>query len=249
MEVTMNETITLLKNHRSIRNFKNYPISEETLKMLIEAGQSASTSNFVQAYTVINVQDHEKRKMIAELSGNQQHIIDAPLFLVFVADLERARLCCELNGETMDIGSTEAFLLATIDTALMAQNIMIAAESLEMGGVFIGAIRNDPSLVSTLLELPQNTYPVFGMCLGYPDTENAQKPRLPIPLILKENTYDSRQNEELLKKYDQEIEKYYKSRTGDKKTDSWTKQLTRMFSKYLRPHMKSFLESKNLDIK
>ena len=245
----MNETITLLKNHRSIRNFKDYPISEETLKELVEAGQSASTSNFIQAYTIINVTDQEKRKIIAELSGNQKHIIDAPLFLVFVADLERARVCCDLNGETMDIGSSEAFLLATIDTALMAQNLMTAAEAMQMGGVFIGAIRNNPSLVSTLLELPQNTYPVFGMCLGYPDRENAQKPRLPLSVILKENYYDSKQNEELLKKYDQKIEKYYESRTDGKRTDSWTKQLSRMFSKYLRPHMKSFLESKNLDMK
>ena len=245
----MNETITLLKNHRSIRNFKDYPISEETLKELVEAGQSASTSNFIQAYTIINVTDQEKRKIIAELSGNQKHIIDAPLFLVFVADLERARVCCDLNGETMDIGSSEAFLLATIDTALMAQNLMTAAEAMQMGGVFIGAIRNNPSLVSTLLELPQNTYPVFGMCLGYPDRENAQKPRLPLSVILKENYYDSSENKEFLKKYDQEIEKYYESRTDGKRTDSWTKQLSRMFSKYLRPHMKSFLESKNLDVK
>lgn len=245
----MNETITLLKNHRSIRNFKDYPISEETLKELVEAGQSASTSNFIQAYTIINVTDQEKRKIIAELSGNQKHIIDAPLFLVFVADLERARVCCDLNGETMDIGSSEAFLLATIDTALMAQNLMTAAEAMQMGGVFIGAIRNNPSLVSTLLELPQNTYPVFGMCLGYPDRENAQKPRLPLSVILKENYYDSSENKEFLKKYDQEIEKYYESRTDGKRTDSWTKQLSRMFSKYLRPHMKSFLESKNLDMK
>lgn len=155
----MNETITLLKNHRSIRNFKDYPISEETLKELVEAGQSASTSNFIQAYTIINVTDQEKRKIIAELSGNQKHIIDAPLFLVFVADLERARVCCDLNGETMDIGSSEAFLLATIDTALMAQNLMTAAEAMQMGGVFIGAIRNNPSLVSTLLNSPKTPIP------------------------------------------------------------------------------------------
>lgn len=245
----MNETITLLKNHRSIRHFKDYPISEETLKELVEAGQSASTSNFIQAYTIINIKDQEKRKIIAELSGNQKHIIDAPLFLVFVADLERAKICCELNEETMDIGSSEAFLLATIDTALMAQNIMTAAESMQMGGVFIGAIRNNPSLVSTLLELPQNTYPVFGMCLGYPDQINEQKPRLPMQVILKENQYDNRLDEEYLMKYDAEIVKYYGSRSDGKRTDSWTKQLSRMFSKYLRPHMKSFLESKNLDVK
>ncbi|WP_312460586.1 nitroreductase family protein, partial [Proteiniclasticum sp.] len=126
----MNHVIELLKSHTSIRNFKEYPVSDDTVIELIEAGQSAASSNFVQAYTVIQVKDPEKRRIMAEIAGNQNHVETSPVFLVFVADLERARLCSTLHGEKMEEGQTEAFIIATVDTALMAQNLMIAAESM-----------------------------------------------------------------------------------------------------------------------
>ncbi len=243
----MNETIRLMKNHKSVRFFKDYPISDETLRELIEAGQSAASSNFIQAYSVINVKNPEKRKIIAELAGNQAHVEKAPLFLVFVADLERARLSTTLHEEKMVYGHAEAFIISTVDTALMAQNVMLAAESMELGGVYIGAIRNNPDVVSELLDLPEHTYPLFGMCLGYPAVENEVKPRLPIDLILKTDSYLSGNEVELLQEYDELMESYYTKRTADKRIDNWTKQIARMFSKPLRPHMKDFLEKKKLN--
>lgn len=243
----MNETIQLMKNHKSVRFFKDYPISDETLRELIEAGQSSSSSNFIQAYSVINVRNPEKRKIIAELAGNQAHVTEAPLFLVFVADLERARLSTTLHEEKMVYGHAEAFIISTVDTALMAQNVMLAAESMDLGGVYIGAIRNNPDVVSELLDLPDHTYPLFGMCLGYPAVENEVKPRLPIELILKTDSYLSGNEVELLQEYDELMESYYTKRTADKRIDNWTKQISRMFSKPLRPHMKDFLEKKKLN--
>lgn len=245
----MNEIITLMKNHRTIRHFKDYPIGDDTLQELVEVGQCAASSNFAQAYTIIRVTDPEKRRIMAELAGNQAHVSEAPLFLVFVADLERARLCTSLHGERMVEGQTEAFILATVDTALMAQNIMLAAESMGMGGVYIGALRNSPQIVSELLDLPMNTYPLFGMCLGYPDTENETKPRLPLELVLKTDSYQIRNEVELLREYDQTMEEYYKGRASGNRSDTWTRQMGRMFSKPLRPHMKSYLESRNLNTK
>ncbi|HCW73083.1 MAG TPA: oxygen-insensitive NADPH nitroreductase [Clostridiaceae bacterium] len=243
----MNETIRLMKKHTSVRHFKDYPISTETLTELIVAGQSAASSNFVQAYTVINVIDEEKRKIIAEIAGNQSAVLDARLFLVFVADLERARLSSSLHDEKMIEGQTESFIITTVDTALMAQNVMLAAESMGLGGVYIGAIRNNPDVVSELLELPEHTYPLFGMCLGYPLSENERKPRLPVEIILKTDTYQSGNEVELLREYDSVMEEYYLKRTTAARADNWTKQLSRMFSKPLRPHMKSFLKSRKLN--
>lgn len=243
----MNEILNLMNAHKSVRSFKSYPISEETLHELIRAGQSAASSNFIQAYTVIHVKDPEKRAIIAELSGNQAHVKTAPLFLVFVADLERARLSTTLHEEKMATGQTEAFLISTVDTALMAQNVMLAAESMGLGGVYIGAIRNNPRVVSELLDLPEHTYPLFGMCLGYPAEENEVKPRLPLEIVLKTDTYQSGNEVELLEKYDETMEAYYAKRTTANRSDNWTKQMARMFSKPLRPHMKDFLEKKNLN--
>lgn len=245
----MNHVIELIKNHTSVRNFKEYPISDETLRELIEAGQSAASSNFVQAYTVIQVKDPEKRKIMAELAGNQKHVETAPVFLVFIADLERARLSCALHGDKLEEGQTEAFILATVDTALMAQNVMLAAESSGLGGVYIGALRNNPRIVSDLLDLPEHTYPLFGMCLGYPQSVNEKKPRLPVELVLKTDTYQSGMDVSLLKDYDDTLEAYYRKRSSLNRSDNYTRQLSRMFSKPLRPHMKAYLADQKLNLK
>ena len=53
----MNAVIDLLLQHRSIRQFSDQAISDETLETLIRAGQAAATSSFIQACTVIRVRD------------------------------------------------------------------------------------------------------------------------------------------------------------------------------------------------
>lgn len=244
----MNSTIHLLNQHRTVRRFKSYPLKQDTLEELVLAGQRAATSNFAQAYTLIQVEDPEKRKILAELSGNQRHVEEAPLFLVFVADLERIWKASALQNTIPDTSYTEALILATVDTSLMAQNIMIAAESLGLGGVYVGGIRNQPQVVTSLLHLPAHTYPLFGMCLGFPDEWNDQKPRLPLPLVLKKEVYDRENELPLLQAYDAEIAVYYeKSRQTSGMT--WTRQMARMFSKPLRPQMKAFLSEQELDLK
>ncbi|WP_207725724.1 nitroreductase family protein [Clostridium sp. DJ247] len=63
----MNDTINILKSHRSIRKFKNHHIEDEKIRLIIESAQCASTSSFIQAYTIIRVNDREKRKAMQHL--------------------------------------------------------------------------------------------------------------------------------------------------------------------------------------
>ena len=67
---------------------------------------------------------------------------------------------------------------------------MVAAESMDLGICYIGAIRNDPTQATELLGLPENVYPVFGLCIGYPAENPEVKPRLPVSVMLKENNYN-----------------------------------------------------------
>jgi hypothetical protein len=122
-------------------------VDDQTLKTIIAAAQCAATSHFVQAYTVIRVRDSEKRQAIARLAGDQVWVDRAPVFLVFCADFKRLDAACRMHGTTVEKGWAEQFVTATVDTALLAQNVLLAAESLGMGGVFIGGIRNDPQTV------------------------------------------------------------------------------------------------------
>ncbi len=83
----------------------------------------------------------------------------------------------------MEDGFIELMLIASVDAALVAQNVLVAAESLGLGGVYVGGIRNDPDKMSELLNLPDRVYPVFGLCLGWPDQDPDRKPRLPQSLV------------------------------------------------------------------
>jgi nitroreductase len=240
----MTPIIELLKAHRSIRKFENLPVATDLLHELIQAGQAAASSSFLQAATIIRISDPTKRASLAALANHQPYIESAAEFLVFCADMNRAAHCCDWHDATANTGFTEQFIIATVDASLVAQNIAVAAESAGLGICYIGALRNNPAEVSSLLELPQNTYPVFGLCLGWPDQDPEVKPRLPLEIVLRENSYGDALNLDQLADYDEAIRYYYQTRTGNKKHQSWSEQMSGMLSKESRPHMLEFLKMK-----
>ena len=110
---------------------------------IIKAGQSAASSSFLQGVTIVRVTEPEKRRSFVEITGGQAYVDEAPEFLVFCADLNRPMRCCIAHGGTPAEGLTEHFIIATVDAALYAQNVAVAAESAGLGICYIGAIRND----------------------------------------------------------------------------------------------------------
>lgn len=245
----MNQVIDLLKHHRSIRKFKTTPIAEEQEQAIIMAACHASTSNFIQAFTIIKVTDPAVRHRIATLAGPQPWVDACPLFLVFCADLARAESACGRHHKKMEKGSMEQFIIATVDVALAAQNAMIAAESLGLGGVYIGGIRNDPDTVCQLLNIPDDVYPVFGMCIGHPDEAPEKKPRLPLDIVYKKDGYHTRGEVSLMDSYDNTCNAYYIRRDKNARDETWTGQIAQMMEKPLRPHMKGFLNKRGFGIR
>lgn len=238
----MSAVIELLKSHRSIRKFTNKAIDEELFQQLIEAGKAAATSSFLQGSTIIRVKSGDSRKQLARLAGNQSYVESAAEFLVFCADLKRAGNYCREYGKPFEGDYTEHFIIATVDVALMAQSLVTAAESVDLGICYIGGIRNNPREVSDLLKLPRGVYPVFGLCLGYPDQDPEIKPRLPMSVIVKEDVYNEEGDPEAIKAYDETVREYYRTRTGGGHGISWSEQVSVLLSEKSRPHMKEFLE-------
>lgn len=245
----MNDVINLLKSHCSIRKFSDRLISQELVEVLIEAGQCAATSSFIQACTVIQVDNPETREKLCSCAAGQPYVKQAPVFLVFCADMKRHQLACDMHNNPMLSGFTEQFLTASVDCALFAQNVLISAESLGLGGCYIGAIRNQIADVAEILGLPELVYPVFGLCLGYPAQDPEPKPRLPLPVVLKQERYDDNSDTELIDGYDNAVHHYYNTRTDGTKDKSWSEQISEMLAKEARPHMLSFLQSKGFLIK
>lgn len=245
----MNTTLETMRSHRSIRKFKDKAIPDKMLETILISAQCASTSNFVQAYTIIRVDDQQNRQAIAKLCGSQQWIMDAPVFLVFLADLNRLRTACRKQGKKMADGYMEQFIVATVDTALIGQNTLLAAESMGLGGLFIGAIRNNPKKICDMLNIPEHAYPVFGMCLGYPDDLPPVKPRLPLEGIFMKEAYQMDRGASILEAYDETTRAYYLSRDSNLRDETWSCQMARFMSRIVRPHMKAFIVSKGFCVR
>ncbi len=179
-----------------------------TLQLLVAAAQSASTSSNLQAWSVIAVDAPEMRAALADVAGGQKHVMTAPLFLVFLADLSRAsRIGGKMDLPMDGLEYLESFLIAAIDASLAAQNCAVAAESLGMGVLFVGALRNDAARVARILYLPPKCVAVFGMCVGYPDSAVTTdiKPRLPQGVVLHRNRYDHGSREQEIAAYDERM--------------------------------------------
>lgn len=207
-----NESITTLLSHRSIRAYLPDPLPSETLELLVAAAQSASTSSNLQTWSVVAIEDPQRKEELSQLAGNQAHIRQAPLFLVWLADLARLTYVAQSRGSSYDaLDYLELFVTATVDASLAAQNATIAAESLGLGTVYIGAIRNRPEEVAAILNLPPSVFPVFGLTVGYPnpDVAAAIKPRLPQSAVLHRETYDLGIQEEAIARYNDVITKFY----------------------------------------
>lgn len=235
------DAISLLKSHRSIRKFTDEPVSDETVENIVSAGLSTATSSNLQGTTVIRVRNPETRSAIATLAGGQTYVETAAAFFVWCADLHRSSVACEMAGGDFAAGMTEHFVIATVDCALAAQSAVVAAESLGLGICYIGGIRNDPAQVTELLELPEQVFPLFGLCIGWPDQDPDLKPRLPLSVTLKEDRYDEINDRDGIAAYDERMRAYYKARTGGKVDRVWSQDMSSLLGKESRPHMREFL--------
>jgi nitroreductase len=197
--------------HRSVRQFGPRPVTDEELASLVAAAQSAPTSSNLQPWSVVAVRDPARKARLAALAGEQAFIEQAPLFLVWIADLGRARRLAERAGVPLDaVAYQETTLISFIDTALAAQNAVVAAASLGLGSVFVGAIRNQPDEVATELGLPPHTFAAFGLAVGTPDPdeEAGVKPRLPQAAVLHREQYDATTADAHIPAYDGRLSAY-----------------------------------------
>jgi len=209
-----NPVLRTLLAHRSVRRYRPDPLPPGTLEMLGAAAQSAASSSNLQVWSVVTLEDPARKAEAAALCGDQDFIRQAPLFLVFCADLARLTAASEredLPGLGLDY--FEMFLTAVVDASLAAQNAAAAAESLGLGICYVGAARNRPRELAGLLHLPPRVIALFGLTVGFPsegDT-SAVKPRLPQPGLLHRETYDAQARDESVAAYDETMRSFYEA--------------------------------------
>jgi nitroreductase len=206
--------IDRMLQHRSVRAYSDKTVDDQTLTWAIAAAQSASTSSNLQAWSVIAV----RLARLAKLAGNQRHVEQAPLLLVWLVDWSRLRrLGNRLKTPTAGIDYLESYTIGVVDAALAAQNAAIAFEAQGLGIVYIGGMRNHPEAVAQELGLPSDTFAVFGMCVGYPDPKLPAdiKPRLPQSTVLHHERYDTHTEADAISHYDQQIVEFQNQQHRD----------------------------------
>jgi nitroreductase len=220
-----NAVLATLLNHRSVRGFLPDALPDGTLELLVAAAQSASTSSNLQLWSVVAVAEPAHKAELATLAGDQQFIRDAPLLLVWLADLARIDAIAAARAQRVEgTQYIEEFVVGVVDAALAAQNALVAAESLGLGGVYVGAMRNRPEDVAAALDLPPQVFAVFGMAIGWPDSARPTdiKPRLPQRAVLHRERYDAAPQAEAVAAYDAVMHGFQRAQ-GMRAVD-WTAQ-------------------------
>lgn len=213
-----NETIASQLAHRTIRAYKDQPLTKEEVTTLMEVARHTATASYLQGYTVLHITDPQVREKIYAASGQPYVGGTKGDMFIFVVDLYRnSRIRAEQGVSSEALSSMNLFLTGAEDALLAAQNVVVAAESMGLGTVYLGSILADPRLVVDALELPKLTFPILGLLVGHPDQEPEQKPRLPLSILTAENTYPRVESyTEALADYDREVTQYYDLRSGSR---------------------------------
>jgi nitroreductase/FMN reductase [NAD(P)H] len=188
-------------SRRVCRRFSGEPIPEALLETLLACAQSAPSKSDLQQYSIIVVEDPEKRAKIAGWIGDAW-VGEAPLILVFCGDLRRGRRIAAMKGLPHDNDTVDMLVNATADAALAMMAFIVAAEASGLGCCPLSLVRNRIYEAAEMLALPDGVYPWAGLCVGWPAATRDVSMRLPPSVVVHRERYDDSDLEAALPAYD-----------------------------------------------
>lgn len=217
----MKDTLDILTHRGSIRKFSNKPIPEDVLHNIYKATICAQNYANGQQYSIIVVTDQKKKDFLYETTVSSSsgrgmsYIKKAPIFLLFVMDFNKIdRVMKKENVEMKIQNSLEALLIGSVDVGIALEATTVAAANEGLGTVAVGAIRTAVKEIIEEFELPEYTYPIAGLALGYIEEGVAivETPRLPLKSFLHYDKYDKGAFDELVDDYDIKMKETYASK-------------------------------------
>jgi nitroreductase len=170
-----NPIVDTMLNRKSIRKYTDQVPSEETVATIVRAGQQAPFA--YQMGSLVLSRDRQK------------HPFHAPLFFIVCVDAHRHEQVMARRGWTMVQNDLSLLLFGIQDAALMAENMVIAAESLGLGSCFLGGIPYQAGTFVERFNLPRRVFPLVGLTMGYPAEDPPPRPRYPLEFTLFEDEY------------------------------------------------------------
>ena len=238
----MNEVIKQLYERKSVRVFTEQEISAEDKAYILEAAVQAPTAGNQQMYTILDITDQKLKDRLAVSCDNQPFIAQAKLVLVFCADYQKWFDAFETAGCEPRKPGLGDIMLAVTDTAIAAQNAVVAAQSLGIGSCYIGDIMENCEIHREMLNLPRYVMPAAMLVFGYPTEQqiNRKKPeRVAMKHVVHENGYRHMDAEELkemfgpkagFRSYEEWIDAFCKR----KYNSDFSKEMSRSVGEYLK---------------
>jgi len=188
MESRVEEVLRLMHSHRSIRKYKLGENVGEDLKAILKAVNRSPTSWNLMPVTIIVVRDREIKRRLSNILGGQEHIWEAPVFLVFAVDFAKVEEASTILGYTPAKRGLGHLVSGVVNAGIMAGWAALAAEALGYGITLI-AVYTDACGVAEILGLPDGVIPVVGMTVGIPAESPSIRPRQPLEAMISFDGY------------------------------------------------------------
>jgi FMN reductase (NADPH) len=170
-----NPVIETMLNRKSIRKYKPEIPSNEVIETVVYAGQQAPFASQLCSLLL-----SKKR---------EENPFKAPLLFIVCIDSHKWELIMAERDWEMNCDDSLLLLLGLQDAALMAENMVIAAESLGLGSCFLGGIPFETKKIIKTYKLPPRVFPMVGLTMGYPAENPPPRPRYPLEFVLFEDEY------------------------------------------------------------
>ena len=178
-----NPVIQSMLNRKSVRKYKKDQPSDEVLETVVRAGQQAPFAS--QLYSIL-------------LTRKKKAPFGAPLWFTICVDCHKLERFMKVRGWEMVTNDVHMLLLGLQDAAYVAENMVIAAESLGMGSCYIGLGPQRIKQIIRQYKLPQRVFPLVDLVMGYPEEEGfPPRPRYPVSYTLFEDSYPELSDEQV----------------------------------------------------
>ncbi len=229
-----NPVIQTLLNHRSVRKYTSQKPTDETLQTIVRAGQQAPFAS--QLYSV--------------LLTRKKAPYGAPLWFTICVDLYKLERFMQVRGWEVVSNDLSMLFFGLQDAVLMAENMVVAGESLGLFSCFLGNTPDQAGRIQKRYKLPKRVFPLVELIMGYPAEEFPPRPRYPLEFTLFEDEYPE-MTDEMVKRAMQVMDEGYlaqgyyrkqkaKIRLENGKVEtftyddySWTEHISRKWGQWL----------------
>jgi len=190
-----NPIIQSMLQRKSVRKYSKQQPTDDVIESVVRAGQQAPFA--AQLYSVL-------------LNRKKRNPFGAPLLFTICVDMHKLELIMARRGWKTVSNNLSMLFFGIQDAAYMAENMVMAAESLGMGSCFIGGTPYNAAKIQKTYHLPLRVFPLVELTMGYPAEEFPPRPRYPLEYTLFEDRYPE-MTEEMVTRAMQSMDEGYLS--------------------------------------